>query len=56
MTRKIDGNAEVAELLGKRDLEPLVLLTREAWQERQEGLGGFGAQASLVAQAVLLGL
>jgi hypothetical protein len=43
-------------MLDKRDLEPLVRLTREAWQERQEGLGGSAAAASTVARAVLLSL
>jgi len=50
---KIDG---LNRILDKRDLEPLERLTREAWQERQEGAGGSGDLASAMSWALLLGL
>ena len=42
--------------LAKRDLEPLVLLTREAWQKRQEGSDGSAAMAAKAAWGLLLSL
>ena len=50
---KIDG---LNRILAKRDLEPLVRLTREAWQKRQEGAGGSVDVASTVTRSLLLGL
>ncbi len=50
---KIDG---LNRTLAKRDLQPLVLLTRDAWQERQEGSDGSAAMASKATWGLLLGL
>jgi len=52
-TAKIDG---LNRTLAKRDLAPLVLLTREAWQEEQDGAAGSADAASRVAGSLLLGL
>ncbi len=51
-TAKIDG---LNRTLAKRDLEPLVPLTREAWQEEQDGAGGSADAASTAARSLLLG-
>jgi len=50
---KIDG---LNRILAKRDLEPLVRLTREAWEQRQEGVGGSAGAASAATWSLLLGL
>jgi photosystem II stability/assembly factor-like uncharacterized protein len=49
-TVKIDG---LNRTLSKKNLEPLVALTREAWQARQEG-GGSSDDAALTAGSMLL--
>ena len=50
---KIDG---LNRTLAKRDLEPLVKLTREAWEQRQEGAGGTADLASAMSWMLLQGL
>jgi len=52
-TAKID---DLNRILAKRDLEPLAPLTREAWQERQEGTDGSKATVSATVWGLLLGL
>ena len=52
-TAKIDG---LNRTLAKRDLAPLVLLTREAWQKEQDGAAGSADVASRAAWGLLLGL
>jgi hypothetical protein len=52
-TAKIDG---LNRTLAKKGLDPLVPLTREAWDERQEGAGGADDAASQAAWTLLLGL
>ena len=52
-TAKIDG---LNQTLAKRDLEPLVLLTHEAWQDRQEGSEGSSTMATRASWILLLGL
>lgn len=51
-TAEIDG---LNRILAKRELEPLVLLTREAWLENQEGAGGTVDSSTMAALGVLLG-
>ncbi len=52
-TAKIDG---FNRTLAKRELAPLVLLTREAWDQRQEGAGSADDAASRAAWTLVLGL
>jgi photosystem II stability/assembly factor-like uncharacterized protein len=60
--KRDDFAAETTELddlnrmLERRDLDPLVLLTREAWEMRQEGNEGSGAMALRAGWGLLLGL
>jgi photosystem II stability/assembly factor-like uncharacterized protein len=43
-------------ILSKKGLDPIVRLTHEDWQARQEGAGGSAAVAAGVASTLLLGL
>jgi photosystem II stability/assembly factor-like uncharacterized protein len=43
-------------ILSKRDQEPLIRLTREDWEKRQEGSGGSTALAAAVVKGFLIGL
>jgi hypothetical protein len=52
-TAKIDG---LNRTLAKRDLTPLIPLTREAWQEKQEGADGSKATVSATVWGLLQGL
>lgn len=52
ITRKVDS---VNRILAKRDLEPLTSLTREEWDEQQEGAGGSTSLAMAVSRTLLLG-
>ena len=52
-TAEIDG---LNRILAKRGLEPLVLLTREAWLENQDGTGGTTVGSTMAALGLLLGL
>jgi photosystem II stability/assembly factor-like uncharacterized protein len=47
---------DLNRILGRRDLEPLVPLTREAWQRRQEGADGSGDLARVAASVLLMGV
>ena len=40
---------DLNRILAKRDLEPIVVLTEEEWNERQEGMGGSGAVAEMAS-------
>jgi photosystem II stability/assembly factor-like uncharacterized protein len=51
-TARIDG---LNRTLAKRDLAPVVLLTREAWQKEQDGAGGSADVAFTAAGSLLLG-
>ena len=46
---------DLNRILAKRDLEPMVVLTKEEWDKRQEGAGGSGAAAQ-AASFLLTGL
>jgi len=52
-TAKIDG---LNRTLAKKGLEPLEQLTREVWEERQEGSDGTPSMASKAKWSLLLGL
>jgi len=60
--KQIEFDGETAQIgrfnkmLEKRSLEPLVLLTREAWEARQEGGGGSDELATRAGMGLLLGL
>ncbi len=45
----------INRILAKRDLEPLTSLTREEWDEQQEGAGGSTSLATVVSRTLLLG-
>ena len=53
MTGELD---RLNRMLDKKGLDPLELLTHEAWQKRQEGAAGSAAMASIAATTLLLGL
>ena len=49
-------NSYLNRVLDRRGLEPLVPLTREAWQARQDGEAGSATLAATASQLLLLGL